>query len=209
MRMLAVNDGLTVCGLTGLEQKWVPPARDSQRIETDHGPQHDGSAAQSVLGAQHAPIGRVHLIAAPPTALLCSDNECLSHPKEVPLADLINKHWHRPARRLKCRPGTLAHQEAASSIHGGVIHRLMPCSCGFRTGVMMLAVCGFGMGLVTGVLLIHRLWWTLLLRGLRLRLLLVVMLGGGRRRDAQSGCDECAVENLGRHYFDPFLRRRP
>src|SRR5688500_18725871 len=96
MGMLAVHDGLPECAFTRLEKKRVSTVCDCGRIEANHRSKHEASTPHLVNCAEHTPVSRIELVAPSWTALLRPDEERLSHPHQVPTAQVIHQHRHRP-----------------------------------------------------------------------------------------------------------------
>src|SRR5205814_7902800 len=88
VRMLGVDDRFSESGLARLEQQWIAPVPDRQRVKARHHLKHEASLAYDVFRRAHEPVRRIKLIVATRSRLLRIDYICLAHEHEVPCAAL-------------------------------------------------------------------------------------------------------------------------
>src|SRR5208337_249969 len=69
VRVLAVDDGFAVSGLSGLKQQGIVLVAYSCRFEAEHGAQHDVTTAETMQRAEHSPVRGVEFIGTERTRL--------------------------------------------------------------------------------------------------------------------------------------------
>src|SRR5262245_9482929 len=69
VRVLMINQWLTLIGLSGLKQKWRSSGRKSERFGAEHASQLQRAFAQLVIGHWHEPVFRIEFRYSAWTAL--------------------------------------------------------------------------------------------------------------------------------------------
>jgi hypothetical protein len=100
-----------------------------------------------MYSTKHAPVWRKQLVASSGSALLGRREIGLTHPRQLPIANVIHQHRHWPRGWLISGARTLAHKEQAGAIHS-FVKSLVPHPGYAGHGMMMLPHLG---GYLTGL----------------------------------------------------------